>query len=132
MASVASIRTALATAMSSISGLRTSATVPDAPRPPQAIVMPDRIDYDLDMVRGADRFYFTIILLVARADDRAAQNNLDGYITGASSIKTAIESDRTLGGVVDTVRVTQMRNYAAVSVGEVLYLGAEFDVEVVA
>jgi len=30
------------------------------------------------------------------------------------------------------VRVTQMRNYAAVSVGEVLYLGAEFDVEVVA
>jgi len=132
MAAVSDIRTALATAMGTITGLRTAATVPDAPRPPQAIVMPDRIDYDLDMVRGADRFYFTIILLVSRADDRASQDNLDRYITGAASIKTAIESDRTLGGVVDTCRVTQMRNYAAVSVGEVLYLGAEFDVEVVA
>lgn len=132
MASVTDIRTALATAMGTISGLRTAATIPDAPRPPQAIVVPDRIDYDLDMARGADRFYFTIILLVSRADDRASQNNLDAYITGAGSIKTAIESDRTLGGVVNTCRVTQMRNYAAVSVGEVLYLGAEFDVEVVA
>ena len=132
MAAVADIRQALADAMGSIYNLRTSATVPDSPRPPQAIVMPDRIDYDLDMVRGADRFYFTIILLVARADDRAAQNNLDGYITGPDSIKAAVEADRTLGGVVDTVRVTQMRNYAAVSVGEVLYLGAEFDVEVIA
>lgn len=132
MASVSTIRTALASSMNTISGLRTSATVPDAPRPPQAIVMPDRIDYDLNMMRGADRFYFTIILLVARADDRAAQNNLDAYITGTGSIKAAVEADRTLGGVVDTVRVTQMRNYAAVSVGEVLYLGAEFDVEVVA
>lgn len=132
MASVSDLRTALATAMGTISGLRTSATVPDAPRPPQAMVMPDRIDYDLDMMRGADRFYFTIILLVARADDRAAQNSLDAYITGASSIKAAIEADRTLGGKADTCRVTQMRNYSAVSVGEVLYLGAEFDVEVIA
>lgn len=132
MANVSDIRQGLADAMQTIHGLRTSATVPDAPRPPQAIVMPDRIDYDLDMMRGADRFYFTIILLVSRADDRAAQNNLDAYITGASSIKAAVEADRTLGGVVDTCRVTQMRNYAAVSVGEVLYLGAEFDVEVIA
>lgn len=132
MADVSEIRQGLADAMQTIHGLRTSATVPDAPRPPQAIVMPDRIDYDLDMMRGADRFYFTIILLVSRADDRAAQTNLDAYITGASSIKAAVEADRTLGGVVDTCRVTQMRNYAAVSVGEVLYLGAEFDVEVIA
>lgn len=132
MASVSDLRQGLATRLATIPGLRAAATAPDAPRPPQAIVMPDRIDYDLSMARGADRFFFTIILLVSRADDRAAQNNLDAYITGPSSIKAAIEGDRTLGGKADTCRVTQMRNYAAVSVGEVLYLGAEFDVEVVA
>ena len=61
MASVTDLRTALATAMATIPNLRTSATVPDAPRPPVAVVMPDRIAYDVNANRGADRFFFTII-----------------------------------------------------------------------
>jgi hypothetical protein len=118
--------------MSSITGLRTSATVPDNPRPPIAVVMPERIAYDLNARRGADTFFFTIILIVSRADDRAAQNNLDAYLTGESSIKAAVEADRTLGGVANTCRVTEMTNYASLPVGEVLYLSAQFTVEVVA
>jgi hypothetical protein len=118
--------------MGSIAGLRTSATVPDNPRPPIAVVMPERIAYDLNARRGADTFFFTIILIVSRADDRAAQNNLDAFLTGSSSIKSAVESDRTLGGVANTCRVTEMTNYASLPVGEVLYLSAQFTVEVVA
>jgi hypothetical protein len=132
MASVSELRTAIATAMSSIPGLRTSAFVPDAPRPPIAVVMPDRIEYDINANRGADRFFFTVTVLASRADDRAAQQNLDVFLVGSSSIKTAIEKDRTLGGKANTCRVTAMQSYASVPVGEVLYLSAQFIVEVVA
>ena len=132
MSNVRALREALAEAMGSVDGLRTSATVPDNPRPPIAIVMPERIVYDLNARRGADTFYFTVMLLVGRADDRASQNNIDQFITGDSSLKAAIEADRTLGGVANTCRVTEMSNYASMSVGEVLYLSAQFNVEVVA
>lgn len=132
MSSLEDIRDGLADAMGTISGLRTSATVPDYPRPPIAIVMPERIVYDLNANRGADTFFFTVLLLVGRADDRAAQNNLDGFIVGTGSIKAAVESDRTLGGVANTCRVTEMGNYSSMSVGDTLYLAASFTVEVVA
>jgi hypothetical protein len=46
--------------------------------------MPDRIVYDLNARRGADTFFFTIMLIVGRADDRSAQNNLDSYLVGSS------------------------------------------------
>jgi len=132
MASVSALRTGLAEAMGAISGLRTSSTVPDNPRPPIDIVMPDRIAYDLNARRGADTFYFTVILIVSRADDRAAQNNLDAFLTGSGSVKAAIESDRTLGGVANTCRVTEMASYSSLPIGDVLYLAAQFTVEVVA
>ena len=132
MASVTELRTGIATAMAAIPNLRTSATVPDSPRPPIAVVMPDRIAYDVNANRGADRFFFTIMLLVGRADDRAAQNNLDAFLVGANSIKAAVEADRTLGGRANTCRVTEMSNYASMNVGETVYLAAQFTVEVVA
>jgi len=132
MSKLSDLRDGLADRMSTIRGLRTSATVPDAPRPPVAVVMPDRVVYDLNARRGADTFLFTIILLVGRADDRAAQNNLDAYIVGDSSIKAAIEADRTLGGVANTCRVTEMNSYASMIIGETVYLAANFAVEVTA
>jgi hypothetical protein len=94
--------------------------------------MPDRIAYDLNAHRGADTYFFSIILLVGRADDRSAQNNLDAYIVGDNSIKAAIEADRTLGGKANTCRVTEMNNYASMMIGETVYLAAQFVVEVVA
>jgi hypothetical protein len=118
--------------MATIAGLRVSATVPDFPRPPVAIVLPERLVYDLNARGGANTFFFTIMVIVARADDRAAQDNLDSFIIGATSIKTAVEADRTLGGVANTCRVTDMNNYSSISIGDTLYLAAQFTVEVVA
>lgn len=132
MATVGGIRTGLASALGTISGLRSSATVPDNPRPPIAVVMPERVEYDLNGSRGADTYFFTIIVLVGRADDRVAQNKIDTYIVGAQSVKKAIEADRTLGGVAQTCRVTGMNNYGSIPLGEVLYLSVQFSVEVVA
>jgi hypothetical protein len=93
--------------------------------------MPENVQYDLNGNRGADRYQFTITLIVGRADDRAAQANLDKYIVGATSVKTAIEADRTLGGKVNTCRVTAMQSYSALAIGEVTYLSAQFAVEVI-
>jgi hypothetical protein len=130
MATLSEIREALATKMSNVTGLRTSAYIPDNPRPPIAVVMPERILYDTNANRGMDSYTFTVTVLVGRADDRAAQRNLDQYIVGPSSIKTAIEADRTLGGKVQSCRVSEMTNYQQVPVGETLLLGAQFNVEV--
>lgn len=131
MATVSAIRTGIATNLGTIAGLRVSATMLDAPRPPVAMVIPESIEFDLNGSRGADTFTFTVFVLVGRADDRTAQNRLDGFVAGPSSVKTAIESDRTLGGAADTCRVTSMRNYSQVNVGETVYLGVEFEVEVI-
>jgi hypothetical protein len=57
---------------------------------------------------------------------------LDKFTVGPDSVKDAVESDRTLGGSADTCRVTELRNYGQVTIGDVVYLGFELEVEVVA
>ena len=86
MATVSAIRQALADKAANVYGLRAFAYQPDAPRPPVAIVMLDRIEYDLNANRGADTYFFVITVLVGRADDRAAQKNIDQYLVGADSV----------------------------------------------
>ena len=132
MSSIDAIRKGIATNLGTIPGLRTSDYWRDNPRPPIAMVLPDTIEYDLNANRGADEMDFVVSVLVGRADDRAAQRNADQYIVGPNSVKAAIESDRTLGGAADTCRVVRMRSYGQVSIGEVIYLELQFEVEVVA
>ena len=130
MASISSIRSGLMTNVATISGLRTSATVPDNPNPPIAIVMPDGITFDNAFQKGMHTYTFTVMVIVGRADERSAQNKLDGFVsgTGSSSIKLAIESDKTLNGVVFDTRVTELRNYGSITISDVVYLVAEFAV----
>jgi hypothetical protein len=130
MSSVSELRQGLATRLATIPNLRVSDVMVDAPRPPQAVIAPLRLDYDLNARRGADEYQFVITLIVGRADSRTAQNSLDAFIVGDNSVKAAVEADRTLGGKANTCRVTEMRNYGAISVGDQLYLGCEFVVEV--
>lgn len=130
MALISDIRNGLATRLATISGLRTSATLPDNPNPPIALITPISVEFDDAFKRGVQTYSFTILLIVGRVDERTAQNNLDAYCasTGSSSIKLAVEGDKTLGGKVFDTRVTEMRNYGQLSVGEVIYLSAEFTV----
>ena len=134
MASITNIRSGLATRLATISGLRTASTMPDNPNPPIAIVIPDNINFDNAFQRGMDTLTFRIFVVVGRADERTAQNSIDAYCatSGASSIKAAIEGDKTLGGSAYNCRVTDMRNYGSVIIGEVTYLSCEFVVAVYA
>ena len=130
MALISDLRTGLATNLATISGLRTAALMPDNPNPPIAIVVPSTVSFDDTFQRGMQTYSFTVLVVVGRADERTAQNKLDAYCasTGSSSIKLAVESDKTLGGKAFDVRVTELRNYGQIVIGEVTYLSAEFTV----
>jgi hypothetical protein len=128
MASLSELRTGIATNLATISGLRTAATIPDNPNPPIAIITPDSISYDDTFARGMQEYRFTVSVLVGLVAERSSQNKIDAYCssTGSSSIKLAVERDKTLGGKAFDVRVSEMRTYSSVNVGDVKYLAAEF------
>ena len=134
MTSLTTLRSGLATRLATISGLRSSATIPDNPQPPVAVVIPARITYDQAFGRGSDEYEFTITLIVGRVVDRTSQTNLDAYCasSGSSSVKAAIEADPTLGGAALDCRVTAMTNQGSLAIGDVTYHTAEFSVTVIA
>jgi hypothetical protein len=125
-----SVMDAIGVRLGTISGLRVADYPSDAANPPQAIVsLPETVEYDSVMGRGADRVVIPITVLVGRVSDRAARDLLAQYVsgTGATSIKTAVDGD--LGGTVHTARVTGA-SMCVVTIQAVEYLGASFDVEV--
>jgi hypothetical protein len=108
--------------------------MPDNPNPPIAIVRPTAVEYNQAMRKGLTKYSFAVVVIVGRAEERTAQRNLDAYCssTGTSSIKTAVETDRTLGGNAYDCQVTEMRNYTPIQLNEGTYLAAEFAVDVYA
>jgi len=128
MASISTLRTGIKNNLATITGLRTSSFQPDTINPPIAIVFPVSVNYDETFNRGMQTYTFAVQVIVGRVSERTGQNSLDAFCasTGASSIKLAIESDKTLGGNAFDLRVTDMRNYGELTVGEVNYSSAEF------
>jgi hypothetical protein len=59
---------------------------------------------------------------------------LDGYLSyaGATSIRAAIESDRTLGGVVQDLIVESADNISTLEANDATYLAIDFTVTVYA
>jgi hypothetical protein len=92
------------------------------------------VSYDTAFQGGLTTYSFIVSVIVARVTEGRAQERLDAYAStsGASSVKEAIESDRTLGGVVADVRVVEMTNVGAVLLGEATYIAADFAVTVYA
>ena len=134
MAELSAIRAGMAEAMATIPNLRVREFIPALITPPMAVVNPSNIEYDLNAQRGLTRFVFTVSVFVVKADDRSAQKRIDPFVgvSGPQSVKAALESDRTLGGVVDTLRVQSVSNYSASDANDVDYLAVDFEVEVYA
>jgi len=130
---VSELRDGLATNLRLVSGLRVTAEVPDSPNPPQAVVQLRSVDYNGSFQRGMTTYNFIITVLVGRVAEREAQRRLDAYVSnGASSIKLAVENDKTLGGKAFDVIVSEMTNIGAVLLGETSYLSADFTATVYA
>jgi hypothetical protein len=132
MALISDLRAGIAANLATIAGLRTGSTIPENVNPPFAIVAPSSMTYHMAMRNGMTTYSFVVTLVVGRADGRSAQNALDAFCssTGSSSIRNAVESDRTLGGKAFDCVVTGMRNYGSLAIGDNTYLAAEFDLTV--
>lgn len=128
MASISELRAGIKANLATISGLRVSDFQPDNINPPVAIVFPISVNYDDTFQRGMQTYTFSVQVIVGRVSERSGQNSIDAYVssTGVNSIKLAIESNKTLSGKAFDLRVTDMRNYGELTVGEVNYLSAEF------
>lgn len=131
--SLAAIREGMAENLQTIAGIRVYEEVPDSPALPCAVIQLDTVNYDVAFQRGATEYGFIVNLVVTRTTVRRAQRKLDEFIDdGARSIKTAIESDSTLGGSAFDTRVVEVRNIAPVTIGEIEYMAVEFAVTVFA
>ena len=132
--SITAIKTGLATNLATISGLRTSAEVPDNPNLPQAVIQLQSVNYDGAFKQGLTTYNFLVSVIVGRVDERNAQKNLDAYASssGSKSIKLAVQSDKSLSGTAFDVRVTDMTNIGTVLLSDATYLAADFVVTVYA
>jgi hypothetical protein len=130
---IAEIRAGLAANIATIPNLRVAAEIPDNPSPPIAVIALNNVSYDLDFNRGMTLYNFTVTLIVGRVAERDAQRKLDAYAgNGERSIKTAVQSDRQLGGAAFDVRLSEMSTLGALNLGESIFLAADFAVQVYA
>lgn len=103
------VKAGLATALETIAGLRCFDYVPDGLAPPAAVIEPLEVTFDESMNRGLDLYQAFVLVVVGRMVDRSSSDRLDAYLagSGASSVKAAIEADRTLGGACSSLQVTE-------------------------
>lgn len=108
MATPADIRAAMADSLRPL-GYQVSPYVLDNPTPPCAYVRSGPISYDKTMGRGHDDWEYIVTVLVGYVSDIGAQTKLDEFLAshGERSVKTLLESDRTLGGAVESLWVEE-------------------------
>ncbi len=101
------------------------------PSTPSIAVFPAQTEYNQAMSRGLDKYTFTVQAIVSVAVDENGQQQLDDFLepSGSTSIRAAVESDRTLGGAVQNLQVTRVSGYTLFGDSPPV-LGAEWTVEV--
>lgn len=133
MATIGAIRTALASRLATISGLRVAERWPGQVNPPAALVRPVSGEYDQTFGDGDLTVHaFAVVVIVQLGTLEAAQAALDEYLgpTGAKSLRQAVRADPTLGAVVTKAYVQGYRDYDTVVVNGVEYLGATVEIVV--
>jgi hypothetical protein len=125
------VRSGLKANLEAIKGMRVYELIPTPAIAPAAIVGQLDFTFDLNNARGLDQANLDVVVLVGRFSERAGQNDLDKYLagSGAYSIKAAIESDRTLGGACDTLRVTSAEAGTYLS-GDIEFLSYRYRVTI--
>jgi hypothetical protein len=135
MAGTASeLHAGLAKLLASIPGLRVADHLPEQLSPPQAIIQLDQVDYHRAMSGGLSDWRFVVVMVAGRMGERSAQAQLDGWLSydGEQSVRAALESDPTLGGAAQTVKVTRSLSVRPLVLGELTYISVELNVDVTA
>jgi hypothetical protein len=134
---IEAVRQGLATAASAVSGLNCYGYVPDSISEPAFFPAEVDITFDRAFDRGMDELTITCRVLVGRADDKASQKLLNGYLSGSgsSSLKAALEGTpgvaQTLGGACDDLHVMRVQGYRFYEHAGAEYVGAELVVRVI-
>lgn len=134
MATIPQVRAAIATAVGTVSGLRTASQIPDKINPPLAVVSRKTITFDETLHSPGEapssEQEFAVTVYVPRVSERAAQDLLDAYAeaSGATSIKTAVETNAALRAIVSYALVTTCDEVVVVTIGVVDYLAEVFTV----
>lgn len=127
MSTVAQVKTAIASSLGSISGLRTYNRQPDQVNVPMAFPSLRSIEYHNAMGNGMVTHNYDITVIVGRAAERSAETLLDTYLSfGSGSVRWALEADRTLGGTVDTSIVESAGNIQTIDANDTTYLAVDF------
>ena len=131
MIKINQVRDALGKNLNTITGIRIYDTIPDVVVPPCAVVGQLDFTFDVNNARGLDQASVDIFVIVQRISERAGQDKLDELLagTGSKSIKTALESDRTLGGLVDTLRVISAES-GTYTTGDQTFLSYRYNVTI--
>lgn len=131
-ATVSQVAEGLRARLATVSGLRTFSYQPEQVNPPVAFPVLESVEYHGAFNGGDVRMRFMVFVIVGRYLDRVAHSNLDGYLSydGATSLRAAIEGDRTLGGVAQTLIMETGMNVNALTVAEADYLQVSFSVRV--
>lgn len=130
------IREGLQARLDNITGIRPYDHVKGSVNPPMAEVgFPTNVNYDITFGPNASEWTIPVRVYVGQASNRAATEKLDELVSATgdtTSVKAAIEGDKTLGGACMSAIVTRMTGAGAVDVGGISYLVADFEVEVIA
>lgn len=131
-ATVSQVASGLATRLATISGLRTSTYQPEQLNPPFAFPTLNSIQYHKAFGGGDVVMDWTVNVIVGRYVDRNAFATLDGFLSysGATSIRAAIEGDKTLGGVCQTLVLPSGANITSLSSADAEFLQIQFQVTV--
>lgn len=131
MADLVGIRSALASRITTYTGLRAFGQAPDQITPPCSVVLPGNplINYS-DTMDGTVTINLMVLLIISDAAPvDATQRALDTYLgvgTGSSvtSVPTAIEEDNTLGGLIHYIQAQTADSYGRLEYAGQTYFGA--------
>ena len=133
-ATVSQVADGLKARLATISGLRTYSYQPEQLNPPVGFCMVDTVRYHGAFGGGNVEMDWTVAIIVGRYLDRVAHAQLDGYLSysGATSLRAAIEGDKTLGGVAQTLIVPSGTQVTSVTVADADFLQVSCTVTVYA
>lgn len=128
----ADVRAGLAAALRTIEEVRVADTVPSQINGLTAVIAIADGATDTDFSDGFT-VNWVVLLLLPRVDDSRAQATLDEFLSTDTSVSvfTAVRNDPTLGGAVDSARITGWEPPATFEFAGTTYIGVEVGVEVI-
>jgi len=128
LADILAVRSGLADAIRTGTGVRTYAGNRDQVETPCYVVPLPEVEYHTEFGNGI-RCTFGVRYLVARADEVVAEERLAEAMS-PSTLLAAAEADQTLDGTAETVAVTNASRMGVYAYGDIDYLGVEFTIDV--